>query len=298
MFAGGVEDTDSEDGSDFSEPEVEDGPLKSLEELYGSQVAQRMRAGMSYEDAEFPEDKLKAQKVQQQQRATAERQKLRECNPFGVGRWVTIDGLQAAPYLNGLMGEVVQSENAAGRLGVRLREYGSKLIKRANLSTCANVQKVCRLACHGEHLSGAHTWAWPTSILESLPAERSCLSELIGVPLNIARVEPDRVLNDGADYDNQWATFLMIDPASGFAPDDWQAYVGPVVVWRPDGKNFTADDMCLVHEFISDLLDCYPHVRVDRDVTVDKFQNHIAYAMESQRLNARLNRYDDVNIIS
>ena len=81
---------------------------------------------------------------------------------------------------------------------------------------------------------------------------------LLGIPLHVTRVRPrPPELVDRADFDNQWATWMMIEPVSGFAPPRWQAHVGPVVVWRPDGVAVSSHDMCLLNDFLSALLDRY-----------------------------------------
>ena len=50
------------------------------------------------------------------------------------------------------------------------------------------------------------------------------------------------------------SSYMMIDPCTGFAPDRWQSYVGPVIVWCPDSA-VSSDDMCAFNDFLSDLLE-------------------------------------------
>lgn len=57
---------------------------------------------------------------------------------------------------------------------------------------------------------------------------------LIEVPLVLHRVGTQSA--NQADLDNQIATYLNIDAESGFAPPEWQSYVGTVVVARKDRK--------------------------------------------------------------
>ena len=74
----------------------------------------------------------------------------------------------------------------------------------------------------------------------------------------MTRVRPRSELVESADFDNQWATWMMIEPVSGFAHQRWQAgHVGPVVVWRPDGGAVSSHDMALLNDFLSSLLDRY-----------------------------------------
>ncbi|GAB5357348.1 hypothetical protein AAMO2058_000366900 [Amorphochlora amoebiformis] len=71
-----------------------------------------------------------------------------------------------------------------------------------------------------------------------------------GVHLAIRQEKP------GAN-DNQTATWLMVDPASGLAPSSWQSMVGPATVVRVDGRPYTKDDHTVVHDWISFLLDVW-----------------------------------------
>ncbi|KAJ7099461.1 hypothetical protein B0H15DRAFT_547601 [Mycena belliarum] len=60
------------------------------------------------------------------------------------------------------------------------------------------------------------------------------VSTRIDCPLVMRRTgttSPDR-----ADLDCQIATFLAIDPRSGFAPPEWQSHIGSVIVARKDKK--------------------------------------------------------------
>ena len=100
---------------------------------------------------------------------------------------------------------------------------------------------------------------WPKAVLETVPYEAAPVPALLGIPLHVTRVRPRSDLAGGADMDNQWATWMMIEPGSGFAPQRWQAgQAGPVVVWRPDGGGaVSSHDMALLNDFLSALLDRY-----------------------------------------
>ena len=50
-----------------------------------------------------------------------------------------------------------------------------------------------------------------------------------GIPLQMAKVEPYNPLKERADYVNQWSTWFIIDATTGFAPMEWQSWVGQVV---------------------------------------------------------------------
>ena len=49
----------------------------------------------------------------------------------------------------------------------------------------------------------------------------------------------------------------MIDPASCFAPPEWDRGVGRTLCFRPGGKDLNRDDMCAINEFLGELLDEY-----------------------------------------
>lgn len=57
---------------------------------------------------------------------------------------------------------------------------------------------------------------------------------LINIPLVLCRKGTESA--DRADLDNQIATYLNLDPDSGFAPPTWQSHVGTVLVARKDRK--------------------------------------------------------------
>ena len=52
----------------------------------------------------------------------------------------------------------------------------------------------------------------------------------------------------------------MIDPRSGLAPPEWQRSVGPVVLFRPDGKDISIKQVCCMHGFLDRLLDEFSEV--------------------------------------
>jgi hypothetical protein len=60
------------------------------------------------------------------------------------------------------------------------------------------------------------------------------------------------------DYENQDATYLMINPGHGFADIKWQDFVGPVVLFRKDKKDFTLHEYEKINEFFYDLIDAFP----------------------------------------
>jgi len=161
--------------------------------------------------------------------------------------------------------------------------------------------KLARVGARGEENGsrgpgGVRTWRWPRSVLEELVAEISPISELIGFPLKVARVESHIKLTDPSDFDNQWASSFMVDPISGLAPVQWQTDVGPVVMWRQDGGSLSADDAGLLQSFISDLLAMYPGVKVSETITPQVFQEFKRCKLEKEKLNPHMEQSEDVNI--
>ena len=84
----------------------------------------------------------------------------------------------------------------------------------------------------------------------------------------------------------------MIDLRNGFAPPEWLSYVGPVVVWRADGAgDVSADDMCLLNDYIDGLLDRYSdgEVSPERDITPQAWAKAKIEMLENSS-------YRDINI--
>jgi len=86
--------------------------------------------------------------------------------------------------------------------------------------------------------------------------------EKLGFPTMIWRHEPQnwmqRPPSTDTNLDNPKATFMMIDPVSGFAPPEWQKAVGTVTVFRPDGKTeLTVLEFETLWMFADHLMDCF-----------------------------------------
>ena len=223
-------------------------------------------------------------------------------DPFGRHRWVCLQNLQTTA-LNGKYAEVLVPLNQDSRLGVRVQqEAAPKLIKQVNLMAIPDEEtvQVCRIAAKGEDsfLGGyIQDTRWPLAILQSMPWTVSPISARLGFPLRVTRVPARSKLSRREDFDNQWATYMLIEIRSGFAPDEWQAFVGPVVVWRPDG-DVSSDDMCLLNDFLSDLLDG-PYsegtMNPDRDLTPTAWARHRSRSLENARFNPDSEQYEDLH---
>ncbi|TVY49039.1 Histone-lysine N-methyltransferase [Lachnellula occidentalis] len=75
----------------------------------------------------------------------------------------------------------------------------------------------------------------------------------IGYPLVMARMAEH--LPRGPATDNQHATWLNIDPGSGFAPEHWQGGIGDVVVASADGTPLYLDTLGAITDYVSSILD-------------------------------------------
>lgn len=188
--------------------------------------------------------------------------------------WVRIEGLQstAGQALNGKVGQLITGKvNEGGRFAVKVDgEQSGKLLKGSNL-VAVQKEELARTYLLPDH----KTLFYPkmhSIFTECDPDGNSPALKLCGCPLIVKR------LADGSSGDNQWATWLMIDPISGFAPQEWQRNVGKTLVYRPGGLDLDIDDMSSINEFLGDLLDRYsdgPGFDPGSWLNPDKFQRYI-----------------------
>jgi len=218
-----------------------------------------------------------------------------------VGAWVRLHGLQTEA-LNGREGVVVEPLTAAGRVGVAIASAGSKAIRPCNLAPVGDDEtiKVARIFCQGERGAGVRTWRWPARAIVDRPFEVSPLSQRIGMPLHVTRCEPQRALGAPEDFANQWVGHLMLDPRTGSVPHDWHAMPGPVIVWRADLGDLSADDVCLIVCFIDQLLgrlaDKASPFDPDAEVNWEAFEAFKCKELEAHRDSERSQWWEDVNI--
>ena len=217
-------------------------------------------------------------------------------NPLALGRWVTVEGLQSAQELNGLTGEIVKEEAKPGRAGVLVhvpdRKERECSIDYKNLCPFDDKQTVMavRLGAKGE---GHSLHLLETRVPRQLfsAAEELCpVPRLCGIPLVVAKVQPYVRLGERGDYDNQWATFLMIESSNGFAPPAWQSHVGPVVVYRDDNGDFNRDDMLMLNSYLSNLLDRFSDENArPADMTPRAFRNFKVQCINVGQVTPNLN---------
>lgn len=63
--------------------------------------------------------------------------------------------------------------------------------------------------------------------------------------------------SDRGQLDCQIATYLHIDPQTGFAPPEWQSHIGTCIVARKDKKPLSVEHMEGVWMFIDHLIGYY-----------------------------------------
>ncbi|KUJ17287.1 uncharacterized protein LY89DRAFT_561412, partial [Mollisia scopiformis] len=74
-----------------------------------------------------------------------------------------------------------------------------------------------------------------------------------GYPLVMSRLVENLPL--GQDTENHHATWLNIDPESGFAPPHWQGGIGTVLVAAADGSPFDTETLGAITDYIGIILD-------------------------------------------
>jgi hypothetical protein len=187
---------------------------------------------------------------------------------FKQNEWVIIQDLQSAAELNGRCGRIDGPITETGRypVGVDLPTGGTRAVnvKPANMRLLADAEytKAVRINCDGEigklRRGRCSDMSFPRvhSMFSKAPKQGMApVCALLGVPLMIIRQDPDVKLAERSHYDNQWTTWFMIDVESGFAPAEWQAYIGPTLLYRPGGADFTPYDCALLNDAMSTLLD-------------------------------------------
>jgi hypothetical protein len=68
----------------------------------------------------------------------------------------------------------------------------------------------------------------------------------------------------GPQTDNQHATWLNMDPESGFAPPEWQGGIGSVIVANGDGTPLNYETLGAIVDYVSDILDAFGDGEVPR----------------------------------
>ncbi|KAJ7163742.1 hypothetical protein C8R46DRAFT_1101217 [Mycena filopes] len=114
------------------------------------------------------------------------------------------------------------------------------------------------------------------------------LSAQVGLPIVIYRHLRENPLSmrHDAGLDNQRATYLMIDPESGFAPPEWQTCVGSVTVMRKDGRPLTRESIETIWMYHDHILDLFGDGATPRSsMTKAGFTKYCARYKEERLLN-------------
>mmetsp|Transcript_18677 Transcript_18677/g.63297 ORF Transcript_18677/g.63297 Transcript_18677/m.63297 type:complete len:246 (+) Transcript_18677:2-739(+) len=217
---------------------------------------------------------------------------------FPVGTWVMIDGLQSelGRTFNGSCGEVTDPPMGLrvpeGRVAVWVdgADCDPVALSVGKLTRVAQEDMCCyvRLSCRGEKDCFAEHLYLPRvhSMFTSAPPLGTCEVFEDLVPLCCVKTEPKVPLRDRASYDNQWATWFMIKRSDGFAPPEWQSFVGPVYLFRPGGLDLSIDDLSAMNMFVSQLLDMYSDVSFEyaqSQITMEKLRYAVENHVSTQR---------------
>ena len=113
---------------------------------------------------------------------------------------------------------VAPPKDGKAQYGVRIQgKRGKKFVRASSFIPVPNEEtvRVCRMSAKGEKgFYGGFTQdtRWPLSVLDTMPYEVSPVSELLGIPLRVTRVQPRSELVDRVDYDNQgYNEFIIIN---------------------------------------------------------------------------------------
>ncbi|GBF98577.1 hypothetical protein Rsub_11302 [Raphidocelis subcapitata] len=180
-----------------------------------------------------------------------------------AGTRVRLAGLVSRPDLNGRLGVVVDSEEATAQGRVAVELYAR------DPAAAAAPESVCAKAANLEPLPpqpaveirGSQVTAAQLSGERSQALARGrgrgwmdCpVPELLGLPIKMLRLGTPRLQNESL------ATYLLVSPSHGFAPNDVQANgLGAVVVARSDGEAITPDEVWSLHNYMCNLMDEWP----------------------------------------
>mmetsp|Transcript_8655 Transcript_8655/g.20211 ORF Transcript_8655/g.20211 Transcript_8655/m.20211 type:complete len:222 (-) Transcript_8655:24-689(-) len=175
---------------------------------------------------------------------------------LAIESYVLVRGLQSAAgqKLNGRLGKLLKKRpNDDGRFPVEIDDPSfrgaGKLLKEVNLQRLTR-EDLCQTYLLPDHK--IQFWPRMHSMFTLCDVRgNSPVLAICDFPVMVSR------LHDGSNMDNQWATWMMIDPITGFAPYDWQCRVGRTLVYRPGGLDLDRADMSAINMYFSAILDRY-----------------------------------------
>jgi hypothetical protein len=103
----------------------------------------------------------------------------------------------------------------------------------------------------------------PENDLLFCDCDLSPIMSLIGIPIKISCM--DKKINKLQRKDNQFITYLMINPDSGFADDKWQGKVGKVILSREDKQPITKDFTHAMSAYFCELIEDFGNGKVPKD---------------------------------
>lgn len=128
------------------------------------------------------------------------------------------------------------------------------------------------------------------------------ISDIFEVPLIVKRHLKEHPFDIDRDHglDNQPITYLMINPATGFAPPEWQENVGPVTVARADRKPLSRAQLDIIYEFVSRIVNLFgssssgrvPRSKMDR-AAFKRFWLDSIRSKKMSQLHNRKEKYVD-----
>jgi len=167
---------------------------------------------------------------------------------------------------------------------------GMKLIKPDNLKVYKGQLIECQYISTGQPFGPFESQWYPREHPMFLVKDdgNSPVLKRCGFPLVVVRFPYNRKIHPRKHYDNQFATYMLIDAHSGFAPKEWQSYVGPILVYRPlqaskagnKIQHFNSADLGIIWDFMCNVLDRYGDgpgaVQPDRDFTPQNLKDYTA----------------------
>lgn len=180
-----------------------------------------------------------------------------ESSPPEVGCRVLLQGLVAKPELNDAAGQVVGFDATAGRFAVKLSSPPSAVLLQPEGVRVQprNMTVLPKGAARAVLLSGPNMGsAFAFDAASGNGWQRCPVPTMLGQPLAVKQ------LGCKQQHSNeQLAVFLCVDPDTGLAPAKVQTCgMGPTLVARSDGKDFTIGEMMALHSYIEHLKSIWP----------------------------------------
>jgi hypothetical protein len=107
---------------------------------------------------------------------------------------------------------------------------------------------------------------------------KSKISYMCGIPLMMDW------LNDKKS-DNQFATYILADPLTGWAPDEFQSKAGTIILFREDQIELTIDDLYDIWNFFAALMDYTIYKEIGNDtIKFNSWKEMIKYPCMNKKI--------------